>query len=132
MKVSVAGDWSNESPVTCNVSITREGYREPLRHPYAKGKIKMDKTEWIPVDIPPDTNKVTFDLEWERDWSKFPTSDIDMIIYPPTSWFILDGATLNSPERVVCLLPEEGTWWVKVQSYELYKSDSFKLYVTME
>jgi hypothetical protein len=32
---------------------------------------------------PQGTRSATFDLNWFRDWSRFPTSDIDMLVYDP-------------------------------------------------
>ena len=83
------------------------------------------------INIPPGQSKATFDLTWRRDWSRFPTSDIDMIVLSPSSIFF-DGATLNAPERLVVENPEDGLWVAFVESYEVYKKDKAKLYVTLE
>ena len=87
----------------------------------------------IPVNIPEDVTKATFDIHWNRDWSQFPTSDIDMVIlgpdYNPVS---LDGATLNAPERAVINSPMPGTLFVLIHGFELYRPDIFELYLTTE
>jgi len=65
----------------------------------------------LPVEIPQDVSKATFDLVWNRDWGKFPTSDIDMLVYDPEDNLVsLDGATGNTPERAVILDPSPGIW----------------------
>lgn len=75
----------------------------------------------------------TFDLVWERDWSKFPTSDVDMIIYDPTFGLAsLDGATGNAPERAIIDMPMAGTWYVLIDGYQVDKSDNYDLYLTLE
>jgi len=133
MKVSLAGEISNESPVSFKIRITREGFRKPPRHPIAKGAIRMNDAFLIPVNIPEGVTTAAFDLHWNRDWSQFPTSDIDMVIlgpdYNPVS---LDGATLNAPERAVIDLPVPGMWLVLVYGFELYRPDIFELYLTTE
>ena len=133
MKVSLAGDISNESPVSFKIRITRAGFRKPLKRPIATKAIHMDDIFWIPVYIPEGVTTATFDLYWSKDWSQFPTSDIDMVIlgpdYNPVS---LHGATLNAPERAVINSPVSGTWFVLVHGFELYRPDIFELYLTTE
>jgi len=63
----------------------------------------------------------TFDLHWVRDWSRFPTSDIDMVIFSPEEEIVaMDGATLNAPERATIDSPTQGLWFVLVYGFELY------------
>jgi len=135
MKLSLVGDYSNESPVSFKVRIVRENLREALdiKNRVASGVIKMADYYVFPVDIPEGTAKATFDLVWNRDWASFPTSDIDMIIYDPT--FVLasvDGATANAPERAIIEAPMTGTWYVLIDGYEVNKSDNFDLYLSLE
>jgi len=56
-----------------------------------------------------------------------------MVIFDP-DWAIAsnDGATLNAPERAVIDSPIEGLWYVLVYGSELYRPDSFKLFLTTE
>lgn len=135
MKLSLIGDYSNEAPVSFKVRITRENFREPLpkQNRIANGVIKMADAFLIPVEIPEGTTMATFDLTWNRDWSKFPTSDVDMIIYDPDGYFYsADGATGSAPERATITDPEAGTWYVLVDGYEVNKSDNYDLYLTLE
>ncbi|MEA3326002.1 MAG: S8 family serine peptidase [Chloroflexota bacterium] len=135
MKLSLIGDYSNEAPVSFKVRITRENFREPLsvKNRVANAVIKMADAIWYAVEIPEGTTTATFDLTWVRDWSKFPTSDIDMIIFDPTfALASVDGATGNAPERAVLYDPMPGTWYVLVDGYEVNKSDYFNLYLTLE
>jgi len=54
----------------------------------------------IPVKIPEEISKATFDLVFNWGWNKFPTRDIDMYIFDPAfnlaTW---DSVKYNSSER---------------------------------
>jgi hypothetical protein len=135
MKLSLVGDYSNESPVSFKLRIVRENLREPLdvKNRVESGVIKMADNYVFPVEIPEGTMTATFDLVWNRDWASFPTSDIDMIIFDPTGALAsLDGATANAPERAIINMPMAGTWYVMVDGYEVNKSDNFDLYLNLE
>jgi hypothetical protein len=133
MKLSLLGDYSNESPVSFKVRITRENYAPPKTGLVASGNIKMGDTFFIPVEIPEGTSQATFDLVWNRDWSMFPTSDLDLILLDPEGNLAsIDGATLNSPERAVITDPMAGTWTAIVDGFEMYKPDMYWLYVMLE
>jgi hypothetical protein len=135
MKLTFIGDYSNESPVSFKVRVTRENNRQELsvKNRIAGGVIKDGADYFIPVDIPEGTNRVTFDLTWNRDWSKFPTSDLDLIIFDPGfNVNNVDGATANAPERAVIENPEPGTWYLLINGYEANKPDNYDLYMTLE
>jgi subtilisin family serine protease len=133
MKVTLAGEISNESPVSFKIRITREDFSKPLRRPIAAKTIHMNDAFWIPVYIPKGVKTATFDLHWNMDWSRFPTSDIDMVIFSPKGKFVsFDGATLNAPERATIHSPKKGLWFVLVQGFEVYWPDIFELYLTTE
>jgi len=133
MKVTLLGGISNEASVSFKIRITREGFGKPPEHPVAEGDICMGNEYWIPVFIPKGVSTAIFDLNWVRDWSWFPTSDIDMVIFDPRFKIVdesFDGATLNAPERAVIESPKKGLWFVWVNGFEVYKPDMFELYVT--
>jgi hypothetical protein len=135
MKLSLVGDYSNESPVSFKVRITRENFRVPLsyKNKIGNGHINMSDSEWYAVEIPEGTTTAIFDLTWYRDWSKFPTSDIDMIIFDPNlDLASIDGATANAPERAIIENPMAGTWFVLVNGYEINMKDYYNLYLTLE
>ena len=64
----------------------------------------------IPFNIPDGTNQAKFRLSWKGDWSKIPTSDLDLLLLSPTSKLNTDGWTENSPELVSIDHPEAGNW----------------------
>jgi hypothetical protein len=135
MKLSLVPDYSNESPVSFKVRITRENFKEALspENRIANGVIKMADNYVFPVVIPEGTSMATFDLVWGRDWASFPTSDLDLIIYDPNlALTSVDGATANAPERAILYDPMPGTWYILIDGYEVNKSDNFELYLTLD
>ena len=134
MKVSLIADFANELPVSFKMQITRQQDRtQQANKPIAHGTIKMGDVITIPVEIPVDTSKATFDLVWNRDWLKFPTSDMDMLVFNPDQELASqDGITWNAPERVVISEPAPGTWRVQVEAREIYRTDLFRLFLQTE
>ena len=132
MKLALSGDFVNESPVSFKARITRENRGEKLTHPVSKGFIKQDDSFLVPVVVPAGTARATFDLTWFRDWSSFPTSDLDMTIVPPSGPANQEGVTLNAPERAVLNAPAPGIYFVVVAGAEVHKPDFYRLFVTLE
>jgi hypothetical protein len=81
---------------------------------------------WIDVPVPEGTTTAIVELWWIFDWSMYPTTDLDMIIF----WngaYDYRGATGNSPERVVLTAPT-GTISLMIQAYQMYvKCDFFQI-----
>jgi hypothetical protein len=132
MKLALARDFTNDSPVSFKVKITRENRGEKLTDPVAKGIVKQDDSFVVPVVVPAGTARATFDLTWFRDWSRFPTSDLDMTIVPPSGPANQEGATLHAPERAVINAPAPGTYFVVVAGAEVHQPDFYRLFVTLE
>jgi hypothetical protein len=133
MKVSLIGDFVNEAPVSFKLRVTRENFK-PSRHGLiVEADIEMGDTFIIPVEIPANTSLATFDLTFRRNWTRFPTSDIDMLLFDPEfNLAAYDGATLNAPERAVLSEPMAGTWYVYIEGFEMYWPDHFKLFMDLE
>jgi len=132
MKVTMLGDVQNEVPVSFKLRIVRENYRPMLHGKLAEGEINSNQWIDIPVTMPEGISQATFDLVFNRDWSKFPTSDIDMYIVDPEGNIIWDGASYNAPERALAYDPMPGEWWASLYGYELYKPDHYTLYLNTE
>jgi hypothetical protein len=132
MKFTLAGDNSNQAPVSFKLRIQRQNFRPADKAPFAKGLLFQDDLVVIPVPVPEGAARVQFDLRWLRDWTFFPISDIDMIIFDPEDNPYYDGATVNAPERVVVEAPMPGVWYVVIIGYELYLPDPYNLYVKFE
>jgi subtilisin family serine protease len=133
MKVTLVGDYSNESPVSFKMRVTRESDGINRGKVIADSPIDMGDVVIVPVDIPSGVTAVTFDTVFTRNWSKFPTSDIDMLIFDSDFNLIsFEGATLNAPERAVIENPAAGTYYVYIEGFEMYRNDHFKLWMKME
>ncbi len=134
MKVSLVGDFANESAISFKVWVIREqAASSNPEQPIAKSVLKTGDAFEIPVEIPEGLSRVSFDLVWQRDWQKFPTSDIDMLVYDPAGTLAsTEGATGNSPERAVIIDPVPGTWMVSIKALELHKPDVFRLFMETE
>jgi len=141
MKLSLSGDFVNQSNVGFRARITRENYKDSLRRPVAKGRIENEDEVYVPVFVPLGTKKASFDLTWVRDWSRFPTSDLDLLLFSPGCLVpvpgavcnvLEDGATLNAPERTVVDGPQPGLWLALVVGFEVNKKDAYKLFVNFQ
>jgi subtilisin family serine protease len=132
MKLSLGGDWINEFPVSLDVRVARENFGDRLRHSIFRDYIHNGDVRLVPVTIPPGKASATFDLRWARDWSRFPTSDIDLILVAPDGTMLFDGATLNAPERAIVKDPMAGDWQAYLVGYQVDKTDYVRLYLTLE
>jgi hypothetical protein len=133
MKVTMIGDYTNEAQVSFKMRITRENFKPSPQGMIAEAQIKMGNTFVIPVEIPENTDLATFDLLYHRNWTKYPSSDIDMLLFDPefklARW---DGATLNAPERSTISEPAAGTWYAYIYGFEMYRPDHFRLFMKLE
>jgi len=132
MKFTLAGDFTNESPISFKVRIVRENFRPADKAPVAKGLIRQSDLFFIPVTVPAGVTQAQFDLSWLRDWSRFPTSDIDMFILAPDGTLYGDGSSMNAPERQIVDWPMEGEWIVVLLGYEIYRPEPYNLFVTFK
>ena len=84
---------------------------------------------WIRVPVPAGTTKAIVELWWTHDWQTYPTSDLDLYIYVNGA-YNLNGATLNSPERVVINGPT-GTMYFLIDGYAIEVGrEPFELRIT--
>lgn len=123
VKITVENDWTSYDVASCDVKITVKPTYLQEFHKFVVnyGTISEgEATDWMEIDVPEDTVKATVKLMWLRDWSWYPTSDLDMYIYWDEG-YNFDGATWNSPERVVLESPT--TLFVMVSGYTVYAED---------
>lgn len=133
MKLTVGAALSNHDPVGGRLRVTRENNLRPLDHSFAHDTITQDDMLAFPVQIPAGTTTATFDLQWEQDWSRFPTSDLDLVVLDANGLPVsFDGATLNSPERVVLNSPPPGTYYLLVDGVEVREADEFELFIRLQ
>jgi subtilisin family serine protease len=132
MKLSLGGDFVNQFPVGVKVRVTRENFADRLRKPVYRSYIQNGDVLYAPIAVPAGVARATFDLQWARDWSRYPTSDIDMVLVDPGGTYYWDGASLNAPERTTVTGPAEGQWWAIIQGYQVDKTDYVRLYLSLE
>lgn len=124
VKIVIENDWTSSGPISCSFRI--EVTADPTT-PDETYSGSIDQHKWIAFGISPPTGtqKVTLELWWTNDWSKYPTNDLDMYIqwFNGTDWVFepfIEGATLNSPERVVIEAPAIGSIYVYLYGYALW------------
>jgi hypothetical protein len=107
MKVSLIGDYSNECSCPLQDAHYRENYRVSPRNPV----FEATSTKVRPRDPggdPEGTSTATFDLAWNRTWAKYPTSDIDLLVFGPDltwhpGWRHLNAGAPSWPTRWLAL-----------------------------
>lgn len=81
-------------------------------------KVKEGETDVYSFTIPDEAGFAYVTLSWERDWSRWATSDLDMIIINPDGTLNVDGATGAAPEAAMVAGP--GTYTILVDGYQVY------------
>ena len=131
LRITVNGDWTNAGRVSADVLISPS--EEALPGVTAHGRLREGEAAVFPVAVPAGVGAAEFRLRWENDWSRYPSSDLDMVIFDPTFSANLDGATINSPEVVNIASPAPGTWYVLVTGFEINAwKERFKLRVALD
>lgn len=128
MKIVIENDWTSYEVISCDIKITVTAAKAPAPDVTIKGTLAQGEwTGWMKIDVPPGTEKAIIELWWINDWTKYPTSDMDMIIYWDEGYNIA-GATMSSPERVV--LENPTILYLYVEAYLLYvKTERFEVRV---
>jgi subtilisin family serine protease len=134
MKITLESDWTNNTRfLSADVSIHRLEGSTQHRHGLERSVVGDSQRQAFPVVVRAGAAKATFDLSWKRDWTKFPTDDLDLIVVSPSGVEDFRGATLNAPERTVVEAPEPGTWTAIVEGFTVHRALApFVLQVTQE
>lgn len=123
VKIVIENGWTSYDEISAEIVITVKTAKKARCPDYFKlGVIGQDEAVgWIPVEVPKGARKAEILLIWLNDWSKYPTSDLDLYV----EWdegYVYDGATLNSPERVIL---ERPTYLrILIIGYAIYIGDS--------
>jgi hypothetical protein len=123
VRIAVQGDWTNASPISAKITIERR--RQPLGRPSVTAPIGQDDLIPYEVDVPEGPSDVLFELFWRQNWGRYPTNDLDMFVLTPYGDLLVDangnrqGATLDSPERVVVTNPVPGRWTIIVSGFAI-------------
>jgi hypothetical protein len=139
MRITVVGDWTNAGKISANISVSSRGSDEP-GDPFRDGQIEDKQQISFFVNIRPGTSTATFRLGWDKNWSHYPTSDLDLYLISPSGQVNLDAAQLNSPEAATISNPEPGTWELLIDAFSIQHlgssnrpaRDHFELFVDLE
>jgi subtilisin family serine protease len=94
-----------------------------------KGKVKEGEIDFYTFTMPNDYGIAFVELSWKRDWTRWATSDLDLIIYGPYG-INAEGATGASPEAAMIL--GEGRYVLLVEGYQVYwnRNEKYILRIT--
>lgn len=118
VRVVLMGDWTNAGRISAKLEI--EEVKSKRLRSAARGRVREGDSRWYSVKVPADASQANFELQWRQDWGRYPTDDLDLTILPPGGDPIFDGATLNSPERVVIDDPVPGEYLIIVDGYTVW------------
>jgi hypothetical protein len=131
MRVTLYGDWTNSGTVSVDATITPTA--APATDNSASGNLREGQSDLFATTVPAGTATLEFQLRWQEDWSRYPGADLDLLLIDPAGEVIVDGATLNSPERVVIEKPAAGNWTIVVDGFEVHLNKAnYKLSVTRD
>lgn len=132
MRITLMGDYSNAGTVSADVTVTST--REPVPVITAEGRVSQLELIPIRVRIRPGVQQAEFRLEWNGDWGKYPTNDLDLLIQDPNG--VVDGAsgaTLNDPEAVMVTQPVPGVWTFYVHGFAVPSgTDRYQLRIFLD
>jgi subtilisin family serine protease len=127
MRITLNPDTQNAGLVDAEVEI--DTTLSPFGNPTTiVGSVESGESKLYNVTIAPGASTVQFLLRWDRDWSHYPTSDVDMVVCNPSIPSTIDdcralgnrqGATLAAPERVSIPNPTPGNWTVVVRGFNV-------------
>ena len=145
LRITVGADPLNLGRVSTDVTITSSPI--PRSGLTATGSTAVDCPFFPPgfglscalVEIPSGTDVAEFRLDWDGDWSRYPTNDLDMFLFLPTGPLRASAFTLDVPE-VLTVTPvgietevPAGFWLVVVSAFEVNTgTDTWRLRVTAD
>jgi hypothetical protein len=131
VRVTMSGDWTNASPIGATVAIRPV----PLTEPAFTRQSKIADGEFVavPFRVPVGASQLSVKLEWDGDWSRYPTNDLDVILERPDGTFDVTAATLDAPERAEIADPPAGDWIAYVDGFTVFTGgDRFRLRVAVD
>jgi hypothetical protein len=132
MRVTMNGDWTNASPISATITVF--SVADPLPQMTDHGRIQEGETRVVTFNVPTGTAALNARLEWDGDWSSYPTNDLDVILIPPGGTPNFAGATLASPEIAAVEDPPAGQWMAIVDGFTIGTTggDNFKLRIEVD
>ncbi|MFQ5398391.1 MAG: S8 family serine peptidase [Anaerolineae bacterium] len=120
VRLVVENDWTTFDNMSATVHVQVDRAKQPKKNEEFEGKFITGESDgFFPVGFGPDG--VELELSWKRDWTRYPASDMDLIV----AWFDVNGnlnyefsgATLNSPELVRIESPDIAQVYVLVDAF---------------
>ena len=131
LRITITGSWTNAGNVSATVSIF--SLMDPKPGVTVSGPVLHGQFISIPFNVPPGTKLAEVRLEWREDWGRYPTNDLDLILFGPGDFVNARGATYRSPEVVRITNPPAGAWLALIDGFELPTADDrFKLRITLD
>ena len=118
VRIAVMGDWVNAGTVSALVTVTRQPRSDGP--PTSTANIEQDEIRYVPVDVPAGVSKAVFELQWLQNWGRYPTNDLDLVLFDPAGRLNATGASLNSPERVEVTNPAAGRWTAAIVGFTIH------------
>lgn len=135
-RVTVMGDWTNAGRIQAHVDIYADKQGRKIARP-VNGKVTDDQQNMHSLRVRPGTSELTLTLDWDSDWSQWPTNDLDLYAISPSNELVIvdrdedgdaDGLSLDAPERVTIVDPEPGTWTLMVDGFTIWNGrESYKI-----
>jgi hypothetical protein len=104
--------------VSALVTVTRQRRFDGL--PTSASIIEQDEIDYVEVDVPDGASSAVFELAWLQNWARYPTNDLDLVLFNPAGNVIVSGATANSPERVEIANPAAGRWTAAIVGFTIH------------
>lgn len=142
MRIAVLGDSTNAGRVSSDITVTAKAQKTAKLSKF--GSIKQGQLVQIPYTVASGLKSITFELTWNKDWSHYPTNDLDLIVVDPDGNLIFDGATLNGREMATIVKPKAGNWIILVDGFNVWgtlanngtqsgpQTDSYRVRVTQQ
>lgn len=130
LRLAILGDWTNVGAVSATLSMASK-QEEDEKPGTFQGSLTDDGIDQYNFNVRPDVAQLDFTLAWRYGWLFYPAHDLDLILIDPNGEVVLDGATLDSPERVSIENPRPGIWTLLVDGFLLHGLAD-KYTVTME
>ncbi len=122
MRVVMENDWTSSGRISGTIKITVTEAPSPTPDEEYFGDVDTGEDIWFGY-VGYGTSGVILELWWENDWTTYPTSDLDMIIWwndGASTHFLVSGASLRSPEGVYISSSSIAWVYVLISGYETY------------
>ncbi len=145
VRISVNGTTENGCRMSARLAVSPLETR--ILETSISGSVSDGEVVFHGFAVEPGVEELAFELRWENDWSRYPTNDLDLVLFSPFGGPPLPfGQTLDSPEKFVLTpvlfgavlgapgpVPLDGSWGVGVLGFEVNEEpDTWEMLVTAD